>query len=130
MVPAEVGRAGKEQWAEHNSEGLLPIVIAAAIWGQAWGGKTVRAQRDNMAVNWDILARFLIDPTLCNSLIPNWTSSAFGAIQPNMYHAYKKYSQKDFSNGKTHVMDHAEVGGTWDPPPNSSFLPYQNLEPP
>ena len=29
---------------------LLPIVIAAAIWGKTWGGNTVRAQCDNMAV--------------------------------------------------------------------------------
>ena len=28
---------------------LLPIVTAAAIWGQTWGGKTVRAQCANMA---------------------------------------------------------------------------------
>ena len=29
---------------------LLPIVIAAAIWGNKWAGKTVRALCDNMAV--------------------------------------------------------------------------------
>ena len=58
--------AGQGRSSEQNItvKELLPIVIAAAIWGQAWGGKTVRAQRYNMAVNWDIFARFPIDQTL------------------------------------------------------------------
>ena len=29
---------------------LLPIVIAAAIWGSRWVGKTIRAQCDNAAI--------------------------------------------------------------------------------
>ena len=29
---------------------LLPVVIATAIWGRNWAGKTVRALCDNMAV--------------------------------------------------------------------------------
>ena len=51
MVPAEVGRAGQGRSSEQNItvKELLPIVIAAAIWGQTWGGKTVRAQCANMA---------------------------------------------------------------------------------
>ena len=33
-----------------TSKELAPIVIAAAIWGSEWRGKTVRAQCDNEAV--------------------------------------------------------------------------------
>ena len=29
---------------------LIPIVLAAALWGHSWAGKTVRALSDNMAV--------------------------------------------------------------------------------
>ena len=29
---------------------LVPIVLAAAIWGKQWNGKTVLAQCDNAAV--------------------------------------------------------------------------------
>ena len=47
MVPAEVGRGSKQNITVNE---LFSIVIAAAIWGQTWGGKTVRAQCDNMAV--------------------------------------------------------------------------------
>ena len=29
---------------------LLPIVVAAAVWGPEWAGKTVRARCDNQSV--------------------------------------------------------------------------------
>ncbi len=46
------------QWAGHGAyrdqnitvKELLPIVIAAAVWGPNWAGKTVRAHCDNSAV--------------------------------------------------------------------------------
>ena len=53
---------------------LLPIVIAAAIWGANWEGKTIRARCDNMAVVHIIRTRQSKDPTAmhlvrCLSLI-------------------------------------------------------------
>lgn len=46
------------QWAGHGTsreqnitvKELLPIVLATALWGPGWSGKTVRAQCDNAAV--------------------------------------------------------------------------------
>ena len=34
-----------------TSQELIPIVLAAALWGHSWTGKTVRALSDNMAVH-------------------------------------------------------------------------------
>ena len=46
----------QKQWDSHTAplhitiKELLPVVIATAIWGHNWVGKTVRALCDNMAV--------------------------------------------------------------------------------
>lgn len=49
MVPTPVGWPRECQRAITVKE-LLPIVIATALWGGQWAGKTVRAQCDNAAV--------------------------------------------------------------------------------
>lgn len=43
-----MGRAGHKQ--NITVKELLPIVMAAALWGAGWSGKTVRAECDNTAV--------------------------------------------------------------------------------
>ena len=48
------------KWAGLGSSGernftvkeLLPIVVAAALWGAEWSGMTVQAKCDNAAVVW------------------------------------------------------------------------------
>lgn len=44
---AGLGTAGNQNITVKE---LLPIVLAAAVWGSQWAGKTIRAQCDNMAV--------------------------------------------------------------------------------
>ena len=48
LVPVAMGQVVSMQ-ADHNKE-LLPIVIAAVIWGQSWLGHQVVSQCDNLAV--------------------------------------------------------------------------------
>ena len=43
MVSAAVGQL-------HDPSSLIPIIIAAMLWGNKWVGKTVRALCDNMAI--------------------------------------------------------------------------------
>ena len=45
-----MGRAWASSEQNITVKELLPIVIAAALWGPGWVGKTVRAQCDNAAV--------------------------------------------------------------------------------
>ena len=47
VVPTGMGRA-----RDHSimAKELLPIVVAAAVWGPEWAGKTVRVRCDNQSV--------------------------------------------------------------------------------
>ena len=68
------------QWTQSTinwhitSKELLPIVVAAAIWGSRWAGKTIKALCDNMAVVHILRSHHSKDPTVmhlvrCLSLI-------------------------------------------------------------
>jgi uncharacterized membrane protein len=35
---------------EISAKELVPVVIAAAVWGKQWSGKHIRFHSDNMAV--------------------------------------------------------------------------------
>ena len=57
-----------------TSKELLPVVIAAAMWGSKWAGKTIKALCDNMAVVHILRSHQSKDPTVmhlvrCLSLI-------------------------------------------------------------
>ncbi len=50
VVPAGLGEGCSiKEWSIMPKE-LLPIVVAAAVWGRRWRGLTVKARCDNMAV--------------------------------------------------------------------------------
>ena len=50
MVSSRVGQCGNFADASIAAKELLPIVIAAAIWGKAWKACTVQCNCDNAAV--------------------------------------------------------------------------------
>ena len=47
---------------------MVPVVVAVAIWGQAWQSSTVLAFSDNMAVVWALAAGTARDPLLMHLL--------------------------------------------------------------
>ena len=62
------------QWDPHTTplhitiKELLPVVIATAVWGRNWAGKTVRALCDNMAVVHIIRSRQSKEPNAMHLL--------------------------------------------------------------
>ena len=47
---------------------LLPIIVAAAIWGQAWGGSTVMCHCDNQGVVAAVRGGYCKDPAMAHML--------------------------------------------------------------
>jgi len=62
------------KWDENSStdntatKELIPIVVAAAIWGRKWKGKSVQARSDNQAVVATVNNRTSRDPAIMHLL--------------------------------------------------------------
>ena len=56
---------------------LLPIIIGAAVWGQEWTGKTIRARCDNMAAVHILRTRQSKDPESMHLVSPTQTPPQF-----------------------------------------------------
>ena len=59
-----------EDWLEVNisAKELVPVVVAAAIWGRLWAGKHIRFHSDNIAVVAILNSRTARDPILMHLL--------------------------------------------------------------
>ena len=93
---------------------LIPIVIAAAVWGKHWTGHTVQCKCDNESVVAIVSMIFSESPGYATWAMQN-PSGALGAVQsPQLDLALLETSvQHYFENGLKSICVHLRPGSCW-----------------
>ena len=106
------------RWLQHRWEArilecsiavkeLVPIVMAAAIWGREWCGRVVRFRCDNEAVVSVINSLYSSDPTIMHLLRCLFLFAALGAFWFDAFHIPGRMNRvaDAISRGKTQLLE-------------------------
>ncbi len=88
---------------------LLPIIVAAALWGQKWEGVSVLCHCDNQAVVAAIRGGYCRDPTMAHMLRGLFYLEAKHEMRLTAVHVPGVQSEKQLCRYVVHL---AEGGGT------------------
>ena len=112
------GAVWGNRWLQHRWEArilecsiavkeLVPIVMAAAIWGREWCGRVVRFRCDNEAVVSVINSLYSSDPTIMHLLRCLFLFAALGAFWFDAFHVPGRMNRvaDAISRGKTQLLE-------------------------